>query len=96
MKENFKKWWLIFRTTGRNFLNDKPFVYSSSIACFAIFSLPAILFMLGKYLIGFYLSRSNFIHSYGAAGSLVALYTDNEAMGPALCTLLPDQEEKLI
>ena len=35
--------------------------------------MTAILFMLGKYLIGFYLSRSNFIHSYGAAGSLVAL-----------------------
>ncbi len=42
MKISTKKWWLIFKTTGRNFLNDRPFVYSSSIAYFAIFSLPAM------------------------------------------------------
>jgi membrane protein len=42
MKINGKKWWLIFKTTGHNFFNDKPFIYSSSIAYFAIFSLPAI------------------------------------------------------
>ena len=42
MKIDAKKWWLIFKTTGQNFFNDKPFIYSSSIAYFAIFSLPAI------------------------------------------------------
>ncbi len=42
MKITAKKWWLIFKTTGQNFFNDKPFIYSSSIAYFAIFSLPAM------------------------------------------------------
>ncbi len=42
MKISAKSWWLIFTTTGKNFLNDRPFVYSSSIAYFAIFSLPAM------------------------------------------------------
>jgi membrane protein len=42
MKTDINKWWLIFKTTGKSFLNDKPFVYSSSIAYFAIFSLPAM------------------------------------------------------
>lgn len=42
MKISVKKWLLIFKTSGKNFLNDKPFVYSSSIAYFAIFSLPAM------------------------------------------------------
>jgi membrane protein len=42
MKITAKSWWLIFKTTGYNFFNDKPFIYSSSIAYFAIFSLPAI------------------------------------------------------
>ncbi len=42
MKIKAKRWWLIFKTTGQNFLDDKPFIYSSSIAYFAIFSLPAV------------------------------------------------------
>lgn len=42
MKKKAKKWWLIFKTAGQNFFNGKPFVYSSSIAYFAIFSLPAM------------------------------------------------------
>ncbi|TKB28354.1 YihY/virulence factor BrkB family protein [Desulfopila sp. IMCC35006] len=42
MKITAKQWWLIFKDTGGKFLQDKPFVYSSSIAYFAIFSLPAI------------------------------------------------------
>lgn len=37
-----KKWWGILKATVQEFLQDKPFVYSSSIAYFAIFSLPAI------------------------------------------------------
>lgn len=41
-KINANKWWQIFKTTGRKFLDDKPFIYSSSIAYFAIFSLPAM------------------------------------------------------
>jgi membrane protein len=35
--------------------------------------ITTILFVLGKYLIGLYLSNSDFTESYGAAGSLVAL-----------------------
>ena len=31
-----------FKDTGKKFINDEPFVYSSSIAYFAIFSLPAM------------------------------------------------------
>ncbi len=42
MRLNIKKWWQIFKTTGQNFFKDKPFIYSSSIAYFAIFSLPAM------------------------------------------------------
>ncbi len=42
MKLTAKQWWLIFKSTGKNFLDHKPFVYSSSIAYFAIFSLPAM------------------------------------------------------
>lgn len=43
MKNNkLKKWWVIVKSTVQEFLQDKPFVYSSSIAYFAIFSLPAI------------------------------------------------------
>ena len=42
MKIKAKRWWRIFKTTGQNFFDDKPFIYSSSIAYFAIFSLPAI------------------------------------------------------
>ncbi len=42
MKKKAKKWWLIFKTAGQNFFNGRPFIYSSSIAYFAIFSLPAM------------------------------------------------------
>ena len=42
MKISVKQWWLIFKDTGKKFLDNKPFVYSSSIAYFAIFSLPAM------------------------------------------------------
>ncbi len=42
MKITAKQWSQIFKDTWKNFLEDKPFVYSSSIAYFAIFSLPAM------------------------------------------------------
>ena len=42
MKITAKQWWQIFKDTGINFLDHKPFLYSSSIAYFAIFSLPAM------------------------------------------------------
>jgi membrane protein len=42
MKNKAKKWWLIFKTAGQNFFRGRPFIYSSSIAYFAIFSLPAM------------------------------------------------------
>jgi membrane protein len=42
MKTKAKKWWLIFKTAGQNFFSGRPFIYSSSIAYFAIFSLPAM------------------------------------------------------
>ena len=35
----------------------------------------ALLFILGKYLVGFYISRSNLGSTYGAAGSLVVVLT---------------------
>lgn len=42
MKMNVKDWWQIFKNAGKKFLAGKPFIYSSSIAYFAIFSLPAM------------------------------------------------------
>lgn len=42
MKMHPKEWWEILKTSAQNFYNDKPFVYSSSIAYFAIFSVPAM------------------------------------------------------
>ncbi len=36
-------------------------------------ALTALLFTLGKFLLGFYLGRSGITSTYGAAGSLVAL-----------------------
>lgn len=42
MKMTAQEWWQILKETGIKFIDDKPFVYSSSIAYFAIFSLPAM------------------------------------------------------
>ena len=42
MKITAHEWWQIFKATGKKFIDDNPFVYSSSIAYFAIFSLPAM------------------------------------------------------
>ncbi len=42
MKLSAKDWWRILKDTGKKFIQDQPFVYSSSIAYFAIFSLPAM------------------------------------------------------
>lgn len=42
MKISAREWWQIFKETGTKFLAGKSFIYSSSIAYFAIFSLPAM------------------------------------------------------
>ncbi len=42
MKLSAKGWWQILKATGKKFLAGEPFIYSSSIAYFAIFSLPAM------------------------------------------------------
>ena len=42
MKLSAKQWWQIFKDTSKKFIQDEPFLYSSSIAYFAIFSLPAM------------------------------------------------------
>jgi membrane protein len=42
MRLSGKQWWQVFRDTGQRFIEGQAFVYSSSIAYFAIFSLPAM------------------------------------------------------
>ncbi len=42
MKLSAKQWWLVFKDAGKKFIQGRPFVYSSSISYFAIFSLPAM------------------------------------------------------
>ena len=42
MKLSAREWWQIFKAAVKKFPTGEPFIYSSSIAYFAIFSLPAM------------------------------------------------------
>ena len=55
--------------TGR----DWPLHYAAWKDVWPGAAVTALLFTVGKYLVGLYLARAAFVSAYGAAGSLVAV-----------------------